>query len=95
MEQKYKKILLDIIKKHLPKSKVYLFGSRSTKTHQEGSDIDLAVDNEKSINLKTIFKIQAEIEQTSIPLFVDIVDLHTASEKLKNEIKNEGILWEN
>ena len=95
MEKKYKKVLLNIIKKYLPNSKVYLFGSRATKKHREGSDIDLAIDNEKSLELKTIFRIQNEIEKTSIPLFVDIVDLNTASENLKNEIKKEGILWKN
>ena len=95
MEKKYKKVLLDIIKKYLPNSDVYLFGSRATKTQSEGSDIDLAIDNKKAIELKTIFRIQDEIERTSIPLFVDIVDLNTASEKLKNEIKKEGILWKN
>ncbi|MFH1643842.1 MAG: nucleotidyltransferase domain-containing protein [bacterium] len=95
IKEKYKEILIDIITKYLPNSKIYLFGSRATQTHHEGSDIDLALDNKEKIELKIIFKIQDEIEQTSIPLFVDIVDINTTSEKLKNEILKEGILWKN
>ena len=95
IKNKYKKLLLDIIYKHLSKCKVYLFGSRARKTHQEGSDIDLVLDNNKPIDLRIIAKIYMEIEESSIPLFVDLVDLQTASEEFKQEIKNEKILWEN
>ena len=92
--ERYKKTLLDIIHKKLPKCKVYLFGSRARKTHQSGADIDLALDDKKLIDFDVILSLHADIDETTIPLTVDLVDLHSSSDTLKNEVKEEGILWE-
>lgn len=91
--ERYKQILLDIIYKKLPECKVYLFGSRARDEHQSGSDIDLALDNAKPIDLSIIFSLGEEIEDTTIPLTVDLVDLYSASDLFKKQVKKEGILW--
>jgi predicted nucleotidyltransferase len=91
--EKYKKILLDIIRKKLPKCKIFLFGSRARKDNQPGADIDLALDMGRKIDFKIILSLYNDIEDTTIPLTVDLVDLHSVSGSLKNEIKKEGILW--
>ena len=93
MEKKYKKILLTIIEKYVPGCKVYLFGSRARRTHQSGADIDLAIDTGKTVDYEVIFKILGDIEETTIPLFVDVVDLYSASDELKSEVEKDGILW--
>ena len=93
--EKYKKTLLEIIQEILPKCKVYLFGSRARCDHDEGADIDLALDNGKPIGHKTIYLIQEKIEETTIPLHVDLVDIQDAGEAIKKEIESEGILWKN
>lgn len=90
---RYKKILLGIIYKELTGCKVYLFGSRATKKHKPGSDIDLALDMGVAIDPKKIYIIEDKIEETTIPLHVDLVDLYTASGKFREEIEREGILW--
>ena len=94
-ESGYKKILLDIINKKIPKCKVYLFGSRARKDYKPGSDIDLAIETDRALCLNEILDIKILIEQTDIPVFVDVVDLRMVSEKLKSEVKEEGILWQN
>jgi hypothetical protein len=49
----------------------------------------------KSIINNTIFsKIQGDIEETTIPLTIDLIDLRSVSEILKNEVKKEGVLWQ-
>ena len=92
---RYKKILLEIIRETLPNCKVYLFGSRARGSHSGGSNIDLALDDGKPIELGKISKIQEKLEESIVPLFVDLVDLHTAGDTIKREIKDEGIVWEN
>ena len=92
--KQYKQLLLEIIQKVIPGCKVYLFGSRARGDHGSGADIDLALDVGRPIERKELFSISDQIEETTIPLFVDLVDLHCAPEKLKLEIENEGILWE-
>lgn len=100
---RYKKQICEIIKKFIPNCKIILFGSRARNTHQPGADIDIAIlkkqvppstDTETPIDKKVLGLIEEEIEETSIPLFVDLIDLQNTSEELKEKIKKEGILWE-
>ena len=93
--KRYKKELLRIIHRMLPGCKVILFGSRARNEHDEGADIDIALDNEQPIEIKIIGLIYEKIENSTIPVNVDLVDIHAAGERIKEEIKNEGILWEN
>jgi len=93
--ERYKNTLLEIIYKELPNCKVYLFGSRARNDHSSGSDIDLAVDMGVRINSDKIYKIKDLIEETTIPLNVDLVDFQTATGTFKEEIEKDGILWKN
>ncbi|KKQ48826.1 MAG: polymerase beta domain protein region protein [candidate division TM6 bacterium GW2011_GWF2_38_10] len=95
MEKKYKKILENLILEKIPHCRIYLFGSRARGTAQSGADIDLALDAGEPIAFDTLCVLQDAIEQTDIPVFVDLVDLATASDLLKNEVIKEGIVWEN
>lgn len=90
---RYKKILLDIIHKELPDCKVYLYGSRARNDHQSGSDIDIALDIGKPIDDKIMFKIKDKIEETTIPLNVDLVDFYMATGEFRKQIEKEGVLW--
>ena len=93
--ERYKNTLIEIIHKRLPDCKVYLFGSRARGTNQTGADIDLALDSKYKIDISIFYKIQDDIEETTIPLTIDLVDLNSASDVLKNEVKKEGVLWKN
>lgn len=88
-----KELLLELIIKKLPNCKIYLFGSRAENKFTDGSDIDLALDNGSPIEINKILSLYSKIEDTSIPLFVDLVDLNTASDCLKKQIIKKGILW--
>jgi predicted nucleotidyltransferase len=94
IEKKYQKQLIAIIHKHLPGCKIYLFGSRATNKHHPGSDIDLALDAKKIISFDTLVAILIDIDNTTIPVKVDLVDIHAASNNfLKENIIREGIAW--
>lgn len=93
--ERYKNTLIEIIHKRLPNCKIYLFGSRARGSNKTGADIDLALDSKSAIDLNIFYKIQDDIEETTIPLTIDLVDLYSASETLKNEVKKEGVLWKN
>jgi predicted nucleotidyltransferase len=91
----YKQQLLEIIYEILPNCKVYLFGSRARQEHESGADIDLALDIGEPIAKKQLSFIQDKIEESTIPLSVDLIDLHNTTDALKKEIVSEGVLWEN
>lgn len=85
--------LLRIIHTYLPDCKVWLFGSRATGKQRSGSDIDLALDNGQKISWNIITKMLRDIDETTIPMAVDLVDMYTVTEDFKNEVYQKGILW--
>ena len=83
--------LRSYLKKELPDTKIYLFGSRARGDNRANSDYDIAIESDK--NLKSeIARINDIIETSNIPFKVDIVELSKAP-YLKKIIKKEAILW--
>lgn len=93
VKERYKDELVAIITKYLPDAKIYLYGSRARGTHRNGSDIDLAVDTGAKVDWKMMMKIEDEIDESTIPLFVDVIDIHDVGKKFLEEIRSEWIIW--
>jgi len=93
MNEKYKELLIHIINKHTPKASIYLFGSRSQNRSHPGSDIDLALDSGKKINMKIISDIIDEISESDIPFFVDVIDLNAIDEHFRKSIEKDLVTW--
>ncbi len=74
---------------------VYLFGSRARGTHTTTSDIDLAVASSENLGNK-LSLLREALESSTIPLFVDVVDLSQAGTTFLEQVQNEGvIIWKN
>ena len=95
VKAQHKQKLLHIIRIYLPNCRVWLFGSRATNQQRPGSDIDLALDNGEKIPWETITRMLLDIDETTIPMKVDLVDLHTVEDEFKKQVLSEGILWTN
>lgn len=95
LNEKYKQELITIIHKHVPQCTIYLFGSRAINKEYAGSDIDIALDAGKTIDNKKLLAIQLDFDETTIPMELDLVDLQTVSQELKNDVLREGIKWTN
>ncbi|MFA6990715.1 MAG: nucleotidyltransferase domain-containing protein [Candidatus Babeliales bacterium] len=91
MTEQDKQKLIKIITKYLPKAQIYLFGSRARKDNSPRSDIDIAIDNKNKIDNLTLSNIREEIEESTIPFTVDIIDLNNISEDLKKQILKDRI----
>jgi uncharacterized protein len=91
----YKKAVLRAIEYHFPAAKVILFGSRARGTNKPGADIDIAIDNNTPIKPREITRVKATLENLPIPLEVNLVDINTAPNELKDVIMREGIVWKN
>ena len=94
-QERYKEILITIIEQHLPTCRIYLFGSRAIGTKREGSDADVAVDCGAKIDRDIVLKISSDIDESDLPIFVDLVDLHNVSPEMRQQILKEGIIWKN
>ena len=76
-----------------PHAKIYLYGSRARGTHHERSDIDLAIDAGACNERLRLGEARAILEATRIPYKIDLVDLNSVSDKLRETILKEGVLW--
>lgn len=84
--------LLDAL---FPDVKVYLFGSRAQGTNRSTSDIDIALDAGHKLTFLEIAQARNVLDTLYIPEKIDIVDIRSVPEDMKNRILKEGVLWKN
>jgi uncharacterized protein len=92
-EERYRRLLIKIIEEKYPDCHIWLFGSRARKTNKPGADIDLAIDARRALTLHEISEIEEAIEDSDLPIFVDLVDIHTVSDDFLDNIKKEWVPW--
>lgn len=94
MHNKYKKEIIAIIRKHIPACKIYLYGSRARNEQRMGSDIDIALQTVNKIDPLIIADIKEEIEETTtMPLFIDLIDVNAIEPSFKSEIIKDWVSW--
>jgi predicted nucleotidyltransferase len=91
----YRTELTTLILKRIPSARIYLFGSRARKTYREGADIDVAILAETKIPRSVIHALYDDIDESRIPVEVDLVDLFDADPRLLDEVKRDGVKWTN
>lgn len=74
---------------------VYLFGSRARGTHAPSSDVDIAIASPEDAGGK-LGALREALEFSTIPFFVDVVDLNQTAQRFVENVQNEGvIIWKN
>ncbi len=84
--KRWQNVIKNEVKKVLPNATIFLFGSRSRGENLQYSDIDIALRAQQAIDCQQLALIKFNIEQTSIPYKVDLVDLNNISEAFLCEI---------
>jgi uncharacterized protein len=72
---------------------VWLFGSCARGESQQHSDIDIAILPRDDLPLGFFAELGADIEESTIPYDVDLVDLRYADPALVDEVRREGVKW--
>ena len=81
-------IIHAIIRKHVPDCDVLAFGSRYKGTHNESSDLDLAIVGRNKLGHSLIRNIREDFMESDIPFKVGILDYHTISPAFRAIIDN-------
>lgn len=91
IESKYLEHVKSIINSHLQDSnlKIYVFGSRVRGNAKKYSDLDVALKAASKIDFNKMSRIEIELEETTIPYKVDVIDLNNISDTFKKCIKND------
>lgn len=89
--EKIKKIVHNFMKDE--NVKIFLFGSRARGDNTSISDVDIGIIHGPEFKRGKISLLREYIEESNIPYHVEIVDLNDVSEKFRNFVLKEAILW--
>ena len=68
-----------------------LFGSRARGTQKDGADYDIAIDTGSKVSFSTMLKIWGDIDDSNIPVHVDVVDIHDVDSIFLEELTKDAI----
>ncbi len=94
-ELEHKSSIIKIITAFYPDAKIYLFGSYSRGTAKQGSDIDIAIDAGKRLNLHEHQFLFNLLDALPTPQKIDLVDMYKIPDDMRKAILKEGVLWKN
>lgn len=91
LEPRHLELILRIMRKHVPHGSIVAFGSRVKGTASKFSDLDLAVEADQPLSLQELALIDADLEESDLPIKVDVIDLRTISASFRERVEREGI----
>ena len=92
-EEKLRKMIIEVIGKHLDISKydIFFFGSRVEGTSDERSDIDVGIEGDKPVPADAMQNILEDMEELPILYRIDVVDWKKFPDTSKKSTKKEYI----
>lgn len=75
-----------ILSRHVPTRTVVGFGSRATGAARPWSDLDLAILGDERLPLIVMARLASDLEESTLPFRVDLVDWAAASAEFKARI---------
>jgi uncharacterized protein len=93
MEVPHKSSIIKIITAFYPNARIYLFGSYARGTAKQGSDIDVAINTGKRLDLHEWQFLWNLLDALPTAQKIDLVDMHRIPENMQNIILQEGIVW--
>ena len=88
-------VVLSILRRHIPFADfhVFLFGSRATGHATPRSDYDVALDAGRPVDWSVMTRIRGDLEDSDIPVRVDVVDLSSCSPAFKTVALQGALAW--
>src|SRR5690606_15579846 len=85
--------IIKIITAFYPNATIYLFGSYARGTAKQGSDIDIAIDTEKRLDLHEWQFLWNLLDALPTVQKIDLVHMHRIPDDMRQSIIEEGIVW--
>jgi predicted nucleotidyltransferase len=89
--EELRRMVLETLGEH--DAAVWLFGSCARGEPHQHSDIDIAILPRDELPRGFFGELEADIEESTIPYDVDLVDLRYAHPALVDEVCREGVRW--
>lgn len=92
-ELAHKDSIIKIISAFYPDAKIYLFGSYARGQDTSTSDIDIAVDTGRRLDLREWQFLWNLLDALPTVQKIDLVDMYRIPETMRQGILKEGIVW--
>lgn len=93
LDTETKRKIVGILSVLFPEAKIYLFGSRVWGKPRPLSDIDIAIDEGKKIDVLRMGEARDMFAGSNFHMKIDIVDLRVLPANWIEKIEREGVLW--
>ena len=74
-------------------AEIYLFGSHARGDATRLSDVDVAIDATEPLPTGCLARLREQLEESTIPLTVELVDLGEADAEFRARVRGEGVKW--
>jgi predicted nucleotidyltransferase len=85
-------IVRNILRRHVPESEVWAFGSRATGKAKRYSDLDLAIMSDTGLPLAVRAELEEAFSESDLPWRVDVVDWATTSPTFQAIIMRDKVV---
>lgn len=85
--------IIAIISALVPDATIYLFGSRARGTQSKWSDIDIALEANQPISRFVLGEVMSIFEASNILYKIQVVDINSVNEAMRESILRDRILW--
>jgi predicted nucleotidyltransferase len=89
--EELRRMVLDALGDH--PAEVWLFGSCARGKVRNASDIDIGILPRAKLPFGFFGNLEADIEESTIPYHVDLVDLRSVDPVWLDTIRREGVSW--
>ena len=85
-----RRVLLALLKKHLPNTRVWVYGSRAGFTAKKSSDLDMVV-FARSGQKRQVGDLREALEQSDLPFRVDLFVWDDVPERFRKKIESDHV----
>ena len=94
LDKHYLAAITEILKRHVADCEVRAFGSRVSGGAERYSDLDLVVVGKERLNWRRLDALKDAFAQSDLPIMVDVLDWHAASEEFRKIIEPQSeVVW--
>ena len=88
-----RRFVTELVHAHFPNATLRVFGSRWRGDHKPFSDLDIAVDDGKPLDLALLGKLRQSLSASNLPYKVDIVDWNRIEKEFRDKIESGSTTW--
>jgi len=85
-------IVRGILRRHVPGSAVWAFGSRAAGTARRYSDLDLAVISDEPMSIDALAALKEAFADSDLPWAVNVVDWAGISDRFRRIIERQRVV---